>query len=284
MSDYLNPFSDRLLAASLSRNAQAILITGPAGIGLKTATQRLTGHSQAQIIKLLPQKDEKVDQVNGVITVDQIRQIYHMIRTSDAKGRLILVDDADKMGLPAQNAFLKLLEEPPSGVRFILLTHQPQKLIATVVSRLECITLRPISGEQSRQLLNDLGVTDETWRTRLLFIASGLPAELTKLVTDKKYYEARAQIVKDARDLISASAYQRLVLVNKYRSSRAEAILLLEDAMRQLSLTLAAASSNDSSSRSSQTAIEALASLETVHARITTNGNLRLQLSTLAAI
>ena len=62
--------------------------------------------------------------------------------TSINNGRKIgLVTDADRLNKEAQNAFLKTLEEPPSGAAFILATNNPAALLPTTVSRCQILTV-----------------------------------------------------------------------------------------------------------------------------------------------
>jgi len=68
--------------------------------------------------------------------VDNVREIIENIRYSVAgQHRVVILDEAHMLSKNAFNALLKTLEEPPSGVTFILLTTEPHKLIPTVLSR-----------------------------------------------------------------------------------------------------------------------------------------------------
>jgi len=80
------------------------------------------------------------------LVVDQIRRLGAdaAILPHEAAGKVYILPDADTMNPNAQNAFLKLLEEPPSFVRFLLCTEKPTQLLETVRSR--CAMLR-LEGE-----------------------------------------------------------------------------------------------------------------------------------------
>lgn len=77
------------------------------------------------------------DPEKKTVSVDLIRDaradIY--IRPNEASHKIYLFPRAQDMGIPSQNALLKVLEEPPSYGVFILLTDNPQKLLPTVRSR-----------------------------------------------------------------------------------------------------------------------------------------------------
>ena len=71
------------------------------------------------------------------LQVDQIRSMAAdaYVLPNEAAEKVYLIEDADTMNESAQNAALKLLEEPPKGVRFILCVQNPEKLLVTVRSR-----------------------------------------------------------------------------------------------------------------------------------------------------
>ena len=71
------------------------------------------------------------------IVVDQIRQIGSdaIVLPNEAERKVYIIEDADSMNPAAQNAALKLLEEPPRGVHFLLCVQNPDRLLPTVRSR-----------------------------------------------------------------------------------------------------------------------------------------------------
>lgn len=271
MSLLVHPESQRLLDAVLRDEPHAVLVSGPVGTGLATIAKHYAKQSASQLITVLPEKNEVVDTEKGTITVDSIRRLYDITRTIEPKGRIIVIDYTERMAPAAQNAFLKLLEEPSAGTRFMLLTHQPELILPTIASRTQHIDIRPITSEQSKALLDELKVTDATKRTQLLFIAEGLPAELTRLVGDSEAFEARVSLIKDARSLVTGSPYARLLIAKKYKDSREKALLLIEDALKLLRRTIA--TNGDAAS------LRVLTRFEVIHKRLSEQGNVRLQLS-----
>jgi DNA polymerase-3 subunit delta' len=81
-------------------------------------------------IIILPEKDEKIDIEKGVISVEIMRRLYDETRTKTEGERIIIIDYAERMTTQAQNAFLKLLEEPGDDVYFILVSNTTSKLAA----------------------------------------------------------------------------------------------------------------------------------------------------------
>ena len=107
----------------------------------------------------------------GVIKIDQVRDIVDRAgyRPFEGKRRLVVIDHAESLMAPAQNALLKTLEEPPPSTVFVLLTAMPDLLLPTVRSR--CIRLtfaaagdaeidREARGVAERALLNAASIPD----------------------------------------------------------------------------------------------------------------------------
>jgi len=103
--------------------------------------------------------DKKTSQF---ITVAQIRELADFVNlTTHRNGlRIILVHPAEAMNVHAANALLKTLEEPPPGTLFILVSHQPQRLLPTVRSRCQKINA-PLPGRiEALQWLREQGVSE----------------------------------------------------------------------------------------------------------------------------
>lgn len=272
----LHPTSRSHLERAFSSSTQALLISGPAGIGLSTIIKHFASQNGSEVSAVLPEKDEEVDLDKGVIGVGQIRALYELVRTTPVGGRTIYIEYAERMGVPAQNAFLKLLEEPPEGTRFVLATHAPDVLLSTIRSRTRPVHIQKVSREQSEALLDSLSVRSAERRAQLLFIASGLPAELMRLVDDEGYFEARAKVVRDARQLVQGSAYERLLVAQSYKDDRPASLTLIEDGMKLVRQVM--------EKHGAVNALTMLARLQTCHERITQMGNIRLQLYALAVL
>ena len=99
------------------------------------------------VITVARQADDK-GKLKREIYVDQIREIVadSVVLPNEAERKVYIIRDADTMNAAAQNALLKVLEEPPRFVSFILIAASPAALLVTVRSR--CITLHR-NGEDS---------------------------------------------------------------------------------------------------------------------------------------
>jgi DNA polymerase-3 subunit delta' len=267
----INPASDLVLSLMLRDMPQALLLTGPTGIGLGTVAKYLAGQIGTLSFVVLPEKDEKVDIDKGVISVDSIRRLYTQTRSIQTGKIVILIDYAERMGHQAQNALLKLLEEPSAGVHFILATHTPSRLLATITSRAQSVEIKPVLKKQTEDLLDELNIKDAKKRLQLIYMATGLPAELTRLATDEAYFTARSTVMRDARDLLQANTYRKLLVANKYRDNRDGALTLLDYTASILKHSI--------SDKPQENLINQLDALLFARQQIEANGNIRICLA-----
>lgn len=173
------------------RFAHAWLVTGPAGVGKATlawhfarfalAARRPEGTGASSHSLAVTADDPAVRQVIAgshpdlrlvrrdyaresphrfmtEISVDNIRDLGPFLRQTAALGgwRVIIVDAADDMNNNAQNALLKLLEEPPARTVFLLVCHAPARLLPTIRSRCRSLALRPLDEALLTPLLGRL--------------------------------------------------------------------------------------------------------------------------------
>ncbi len=148
------------LTAALSggRLPHAIILEGEAGLGKHTLAEYISisalceengtpcgscrschlakSGNHPDIITVAPEDKKKN------ISVSQIREIRQkaFIKPHISKKRVFIIDKAETMNEQAQNALLKILEEPPASVIFILITESGAAMLPTVISR--CVTYR----------------------------------------------------------------------------------------------------------------------------------------------
>ena len=94
------------------------------------------------VVKPTETGSKNIESKTGSIKIDQLRPVFDQAayRPFEARRRVVVIDQAEMMAAPAQSAFLKNLEEPPTSTQFILVTSRPDMLLVTVRSR--CPQLR----------------------------------------------------------------------------------------------------------------------------------------------
>ena len=115
------------------------------------------GHPDLLTIERL--YDAGKDKYKNSVEVDEIRKVAPFLRKTAAEGgwRVVIVDDADTMNRNAQNALLKILEEPPANVLLILVTHRAGALIPTIKSRTQTINFDTLTADTFKSLLERRG-------------------------------------------------------------------------------------------------------------------------------
>lgn len=97
-----------------------------------------------QYLSSLIDKDDNIFETkpaNKEYSIKDIREIIHETSIYNKRKRIYLLKNFHNSSVEAQNAFLKLLEEPPSNVQFILTTDNEYKLLSTIRSRVKTIKL-----------------------------------------------------------------------------------------------------------------------------------------------
>jgi len=112
------------------------------------------------------------------ITVEQIREMQRRLTTRPTLGenRAIIIDPADDLEKSAVNALLKSLEEPPSGTYFLLIAHQPGRLLPTIRSRCRTLRFASLSAKDIDALIRrDIPKSDGEIRDLAIQAANGSP-------------------------------------------------------------------------------------------------------------
>ncbi|MDO8335701.1 MAG: AAA family ATPase [Candidatus Saccharibacteria bacterium] len=261
----LQPSVKKHLQSIIDLSPQAVLLHGRVGVGLYTTANSLAQliTSKSSIATIKP--DEK-----GSIKIKTIRELYSQTRTKHTEKLVIIIDDADTMLQPAQNALLKLLEEPPEHVVFILTAHTPQILLPTILSRVQKLEILPISTKQTSQLLATLDIKGDKKLTQINFMALGLPAEIIRLSNDSDYFDARTESIKAAREFIQGSVYKKLITSYKIGNDRDKAMYLLQDAAHIAQVSIKQKPSSDLAGL--------LSSIVFTQEKLLADGNIRSQL------
>lgn len=106
--------------------------------------------------------------------VEEMRELLEQVMYPPQLGKykVYIIDEVHMLSNSAFNALLKTLEEPPAHVVFILATTEPQKLPATILSRVQRYDFGRIPSElmveRMREALNDLGITAEDEALRMV--------------------------------------------------------------------------------------------------------------------
>lgn len=109
------------------------------------------------------------------IGIDQIRALEDFVFIGSHRNarRVILITEAEMMTIPAANSLLKILEEPPPSVYFILTSNNQRKLLPTLRSRSRLVPFSRPDDQTISQWLKQAGIDDRV--VRYLDLAGGTP-------------------------------------------------------------------------------------------------------------
>lgn len=132
------------------------------------------------------------------IAIAQIRALADFVNLSShrGRGRVIVLHPAESLNLAASNALLKTLEEPAPNTQFLLVTHQPHAVLATIKSRAQRLTLPKPDAVASRAWLEKSGMKQAEL---CLALAGGAPL-LAKEFDDAEYLAERQQFLGALRE------------------------------------------------------------------------------------
>ncbi|MBI5815200.1 MAG: DNA polymerase III subunit delta' [Nitrospinae bacterium] len=162
-------------AAASGDMAHAYLFAGPEGVGKKTTAlawarammcqrggddacgqcapcRKAEGGNHPDIIfaepEIRPNKKKKE------LDMDHVRELITKLQYKpyEARRKVVIVDGADRMNLPAANAFLKTLEEPPGDAVIILVASNMGRLPATIISRCQPLRFGPLHFAEAVEL------------------------------------------------------------------------------------------------------------------------------------
>ncbi len=204
----------------------ALLLTGPAGSGKYTLAATMieqalqltpgahTTHPYVRIVQVEPDKQS--------ISIETIRELEHFLSrkvpTTALYNRAVLIEDAHKLTPEAQNALLKLLEEPPEGTVLILTATQPQAILPTLRSRSQLLAVGAPEHTALQAYFDHQGKSAAEIN-QALAVSGGLPGLMHALLNDTAHPLLNA--TEQARVLLKATAYERLLLVDALSKDKA---------------------------------------------------------------
>ena len=163
-----------------------------------------------------PEEKKKSVSVNKIRTMKALS--YTSAHTSD--GRVFIIDKADTMNAASANSLLKVLEEPPSKLLFILLCESSGKLLETVVSRCTVFSLFPPNEDVGLNYLTDKGIALDKASEILKREHGNIGKSLLALKDNKK--NPAAQIAEEyLENILANNAYGALLSTVKMEKDRA---------------------------------------------------------------
>lgn len=182
------PGSGRSVAATAF--AAALQCTGePVGCGQCPGCRTTLAKTNADVVFVATE--------TSIITVDTARSLVQQAQSSPSQGkwRVLVVEDADRLGESGANALLKAIEEPPGHTVWLLCAPSPEDMIATIRSRCRHLGLRIPRAGAVADLLVDEGVADPETALEAARAAQSHIGLARALARDPQMRQRRREIV-----------------------------------------------------------------------------------------
>ena len=146
---------------------------------------RIAALSEPGLFLLRRPWDAKAERLRQEITVEETRKLrgFFELTATDGGRRVVIVDTADELNPNAANALLKQLEEPPDNTVMLLISHQPSRLLPTILSRCRGLRCGTLTAEQVADALQQAGVDPGDQVAGLGELSSGSVGTALRLIT-----------------------------------------------------------------------------------------------------
>lgn len=220
------------VAQFLLNPAHALLLVGSNGVGKTYLATTIA----EQILELKPGTAadypyfKLVAPEKDSISIDVIRELQRFLQLKTlGKGdirRVVVIEHAEGLTTEAQNAFLKLLEEPPADTVMLLTVDNLRAVLPTIRSRVQALPVYAPNEEQLREFFKDRA-KDAAALNQAYFLSGGLPGLMAALLAGDDTHPLLAGVA-EAKQILQKQAFERLAMVEGMSKQKEAAKYTLE--------------------------------------------------------
>ena len=154
------------------------------------------------------------------IGIDDIKELQHLANLPPYEGKykVFIIDGAEYLSTEAANSLLKILEEPPYKVVWLLLAAEERRLLPTIISRCQWLDLKPAASEQIRELLINSYNVDSNKSKLLTQLSRGRLGWALSAITNDNILEQRRQRITELSSLLTATLEQKFAFAQELAS------------------------------------------------------------------
>ncbi len=147
---------------------------------------------------------EFIEPEKGLIKKEVIDKLIKSMNISplESKRKIVIIDDCHHMGMEAQNALLKTLEEPPSYVNIILITSNIKNLIPTIVSRSQLLKFNPVEDQIIVDLITSRYGKSQEEASFIAHFTKGSIGRSISLCEASEFFERRDNLINTIHSIL----------------------------------------------------------------------------------
>jgi len=195
-----------------SHNLNSIGLFGPIGVG-KGFLAKFIIRKILETNKPSQNPYVKLIDCSGNVGIEQIREIKSflslLVPSENRFSRAVVIEHIEKLSLPAQNAMLKTLEEPPSGTVMIVTSADKNRILPTIISRLQWVNVLPLLPDQLASI--DAAEAD---KQRAYLLSDGNAGMLYSYLAEPESFADYVLCLDEAKALLASNRFEKLAKID----------------------------------------------------------------------
>lgn len=145
---------------------------------------------------------------SSAFTIDQIRSIQSFFNQNSGQNKAVILENIEDVTAGAMNSILKILEEPPEGAYIILVSANPRRILATILSRVRQYAFPAVPAELQKMLVSQAFHSQSDSIESFFYSASGLDMNrLTTLAEEFVYHTLKEKRLMKSEDFTSLCSF-----------------------------------------------------------------------------